>query len=156
MPAPRRYLGFKVGAHEIFIVKIADTKTVPVGKFHGKEDFTGKAESLEEPAYLVHVLVPAAAKGIRFSVESESQRVLLAPPALIYRMPNSPLRTHAVLQGRSKARLVGLSADGAQGSLELGDSLVMLRSMEFYWTSSDSGYLDYKDLPSSLYGSIGH
>lgn len=154
-------LGLTVGTHTFYLLKAADAKVLPKGKFLGKEAFlevagkvSGKAAGKAADKTLLVVLVPSQAKGSKLTLEAGGKKTPLAAPALIYRMPDSPAHTYAIVDAQAPGRLTVTSPDGVTGGIDLGATAGFLDALPHHWKAEEDGYLGYKSLPKSLYGKL--
>ena len=90
------------------------------------------------------------------TLEAGSKKTALAAPALIYRMPDSPAHTYAIVDASAPGKLTVTAPDGSTGGVDLGASAGSIDSLRHYWEAGEEGYLVYKHLPKDLYGKLPH
>lgn len=150
-------LGFSVGPHTFYLLKAADSKRLPKGKFLGKDAYrkaAAKASVKAADKVLLLVLVPSEAKGSRLTLESGGKKTPLAAPVLIYRMPDSPAHTYAVVDAHAPGSLTVTTPDGITGGFDLEAAAPALAALPYHWEAEEDGYLSYKHLPKGLHGKL--
>lgn len=131
---PATFLEFDVGTRTVYVIKAAGRDALPELAYLGQEEFhRALAGSNGRKLALLHVVVPASGRGIRFRYSEDSNGRDLPEPTLIYRMPDSPLHTFVVVDLRHPGIVSGTDGAGVVGALDLGREASTLESLPPHW-----------------------
>jgi hypothetical protein len=146
-------LPMPLGSDTLFVYKAADGKHRPRGDYFGKAEFDSAAK--RGPRILIHILVPgntppvipAFKQGLSLTLVEGGRETPLAQPLPIFRMPETPFRSFAIVESAGSAALVARDAAGDSAVLDLK----ALRKLPPRWSRKPAQQLS-EEPPASLYG----
>ncbi|GEM_PF-6952506 len=150
-----RGLWFSVGSDTILVLKVADVDHPPREGFdRGGDEFRRVlAEGRVDRPLLLHLVMSDRLAGAGFRHRSGGSIQPLPGPSMIFRMPNSPRYTFAVVRSGSPGILEAVLADGRLGTIDLVRWSRELAGLPLQ-RDPESGFVSYGRLPKSLYGKM--
>jgi hypothetical protein len=150
-------LTFALGSDTLFVYRAADSKHRPRGEYFGKAEFDNAVKSKTGEKILVHILIPGNTPGLipvtkqslSLFVIEEGTETSLAPPASIFRMPETPFRSFAIVSANHPGRIVARNERGDEATLDLG----LLPGLSLHWLKKPSEKIS-EEPPASLFGKL--
>lgn len=140
------WLSFALGQDTFYLVKAADRQGQP-RSFEGDEEYRRALKRAPNAnLVLLHVLVPSPYHGTRFLHRVGDRLDTLPSPQLIYRMPNSALRTFVVVDLDQPGTIEASAKDGTTSALDLHDKTADIESFPHRWSKA-SPFLTYAHVP---------
>ena len=140
------WLSFALDQDTFYVIKAADRKGRPKG-LEGEEEFRRALKRTPDANLVVlHVLVPSPYHGTRFLHRVGDRQDTLPAPQLIYRMPNSPLRTFVIVDLAQAGTIEATAKDGKTSSLDLHEKTAEIEGFPHRWSKA-SPFLTYAGVP---------
>lgn len=148
------WLEFRIGGSTLYLLKVADSRHRPRGNYLGKAEFERALGGTSREAFLLYIVIPSEKPGVAFTHSTGGKETRLADPRLIFRMPNSPWQTFAIVDAVEPGNIEGKGKDGVSGRVDLAGQAEALAGLPLHWDDKGSGSISYQGLPASLNGKL--